>query len=130
MLPLKFNTIAEMWPNKIGFLWCQLPIDLRLIKVEVNINSICLVSAERPEDYSYRIIIFIFQGFCQAQPQSQLQLGCSWFYSQLLRQAGRPSGIVLFRPSMTLASKVKLFISIVRLQKYVQTLTLIVLGVI
>ena len=47
-----------------------------------------------------------------------------------VRPSGRPSRIVLFRPSMTLASKVKLFISIVRLQKYVQTLTLIVLGVI
>ena len=29
--------------------------------------------------------------FCQAQPQSQLQLGCSWFYSQLLRPASRPT---------------------------------------
>ena len=29
--------------------------------------------------------------FCQAQPQSQLQLGCSWFYSQLLRPSGKPT---------------------------------------
>ena len=27
--------------------------------------------------------------YCQAQPQSQLQLGCSWFYSELLRPADR-----------------------------------------
>ena len=28
---------------------------------------------------------------CQAQPQSQLQMGCSWFYSQLHRPASRPT---------------------------------------
>ena len=28
--------------------------------------------------------------YCQAQPHSQPQLGCSWFYYQLLCQAGHP----------------------------------------
>ena len=30
--------------------------------------------------------------FCQAQPKSQFELGCSWFYSQLLRWSGKPAG--------------------------------------
>ena len=30
--------------------------------------------------------------FCQAQPKSPFELGCSWFYSQLLRPACRQAG--------------------------------------
>ena len=36
-------------------------------------------------------IVHLVMLFCQAQPQSQLQLGCSWFYSQLLRSSGKPA---------------------------------------
>ena len=46
------------------------------------------------------------------------------------QQASRPSGIVLFVPYMTLASKAKWFVSLVRPKKYSQTLTLLVIGVI
>ena len=69
----------------------------------------CCLHSQHPYDFHS----------CQAQPQSQLKLGCSWFYSQLLRPAVRPSvrpsGIVLSRSSMTLTLKAKLFISMIRL---------------
>ena len=52
----------------------------------------------------------------QAQPQSQPQLGCAGSIPSFsVRPPGRPSGIVLFRPSMTLTSKAKLLISMLRL---------------
>ena len=50
--------------------------------------------------------------YCQAQSQSQLQLWCSWFYSQLLCPTSRPVGqpyiTLLFRHSITSTSKANL----------------------
>ena len=37
------------------------------------------------------MVIVTILSYCQAQPQSQLQLGCSWFYYQLLRPSGKPT---------------------------------------
>jgi len=36
-------------------------------------------------------LLHYVNGYCQAQPQSQLQLGWSWFYTQLLHPAIRNS---------------------------------------
>ena len=44
-------------------------------------------------------LINFYPKYCQAQPQSQLQLGCSWFYSKLLRSAG-PADRTNGRPTM------------------------------
>ena len=61
-------------------------------------QSAPISTAQRPSASRGQLINF-YPKYCQAQPQSQLQLGCSWFYSQLLCPACKPTSRPTLRNS-------------------------------
>ena len=66
---------------------------------------------------------------CQAQPKSKSQLGCAGSIPSFsVPPSVRPSGIVLSGQNWTYLSKAKLLVLMFRLQKRLQTLTLLVMG--
>ena len=108
--------ITKFVTNKIGLLWCHSLFELRLLEVEMNLGGISLT---RLSYYYVAAILFVFSSnfiFAKLSPSP----GSNWAEAGSIpsfsgRPAGRPSGIVLSRPSMTLTSKAKLLISMVRL---------------
>ena len=58
---------------------------------EMEIGNLYTNKQQQSSFSKFCLYRYIFEFYCQAQPQSQLQLGCSWFYSQLLRLAGKPT---------------------------------------
>ena len=72
------------------------------------------------------------KNFLPSSAPTPASAGLSWPYCQLnpVRPDPTPSGIVLSRLRMTLTSKAKLLVSMVRLYKCLKTLTLLVIGVI
>ena len=66
-------------------------------------------------------------GYCQAQPKLKLQLGCA---GSIPSFSVRPTRIVLFDQNRAFLSKAKLLALMVRPLKYIQTLTLLVMGAI